>query len=171
MQFLTTNMGFAEFGVHRLRNWSILSRYSMERRWVIRIMTAEDYEKVYALWKGSSGIGLRPVEDAESGIQKFLERNSRTCFVADHEGLVVGAILSGHDGRRAYIYHTAVEEAYRGQGLGRDLVSAVEQVLRKEGITKIALVAFKHNAGGNLFWEKQGFSVRDDLVYRNKQLI
>ncbi|MDR0721274.1 MAG: GNAT family N-acetyltransferase [Treponema sp.] len=140
----------------------------MKQKWIIRIMTSEDYEKVYALWKRSSGMGLRPVDDAEPGIRRFLERNSRTCFVADHEGILVGAILSGHDGRRAYIYHTAVEEAYQRQGLGRDLVSAVEQALRNEGITKIGLVVFKRNEGGNRFWEKQGFSVRDDLVYRNK---
>lgn len=133
-------------------------------------MTSEDYEKVYALWKRSAGMGIRPIDDAEPGIRRFLVRNTRTCFVADHEGILVGAILSGHDGRRAYIYHTAVEEAYRGQGLGTALVSAVEQALRNEGITKIALVAFKHNQGGNRFWEKQGFSVRDDLVYRNKQI-
>ncbi|MDR1987023.1 MAG: GNAT family N-acetyltransferase [Treponema sp.] len=65
------------------------------------------------------------------------------------------------------MYHTAVEEAYRGQGLGSALVSAAEQALQDEGIAKIALVAFKHNEGGNRFWEKQGFSVRDDVVYRN----
>ncbi|MDR3115813.1 MAG: GNAT family N-acetyltransferase [Treponema sp.] len=143
----------------------------MEQKWVIRIMTVADYEKVYALWKRSSGMGLRPVDDAEPGIRRFLERNTRTCFVADHQGLLAGAILSGHDGRRAYIYHTAVEEAYRRRGLGRALVSAAEQAMRNEGITKIALVAFKHNEGGNRFWEKQGFSVRDDLVYRNKRIL
>ncbi|MDR2632386.1 MAG: GNAT family N-acetyltransferase [Treponema sp.] len=142
----------------------------MEQKPVIRIMTLNDYEKVYALWKRSSGMGIRSVDDAKPGIQRFLERNIHTCFVAEHEGLLVGAILSGHDGRRAYIYHTAVAKAYQGQGLGTALVSSVEQALRNEGITKIALVAFKHNEGGNRFWENQGFAVRDDLVYRNKQI-
>jgi ribosomal protein S18 acetylase RimI-like enzyme len=84
---------------------------------------------------------------------------------------VAGAILSGHDGRRGYIYHTAVEAALQRQGLGSALVLAVQEALRKEGITKIALVAFKRNALGNRFWERQGFSRRDDLVYRNKRLL
>jgi hypothetical protein len=47
----------------------------------------------------------------------------------------------------------------------------VEQALRGEGITKIALVAFKGKEAGNRFWEKQGFTIREDLVYRNKQLL
>jgi N-acetylglutamate synthase len=40
--------------------------------------------------------------------------------------------------------------------------------LQKEGINKVALVVFKDNEIGNIFWEEQGFTVRDDLNYRNK---
>ncbi len=40
----------------------------------------------------------------------------------------------------------------------------------REGIHKVALVAFEKNAAGNRFWEKVGFTVRDDLVYRNKNI-
>ncbi|MDR1955674.1 MAG: GNAT family N-acetyltransferase [Treponema sp.] len=143
----------------------------MEHQWIIRIMTHEDYEPVYDLWTRTPGMGMRPVDDAASRVRQFLERNTRTCFVADHAGTLAGAILSGHDGRRGYIYHAAVAEAYRGQGLGTALVSVVEQALREQGITKIALVAFKGNEAGNRFWEKQGFTIREDLVYRNKQIL
>ena len=31
-------------------------------------------------------------------------------------------------------------------------------------------VAFEKNVSGNAFWEKVGFTVRDDLVYRNKNI-
>lgn len=44
------------------------------------------------------------------------------------------------------------------------------RIVGEIGITKVALVAFKRNQSGNAFWEKQGFTVRDDLVYRNKAL-
>ncbi|MDR2535833.1 MAG: GNAT family N-acetyltransferase [Treponema sp.] len=56
-------------------------------------------------------------------------------------------------------------------GIGRSLVSEVEKKFREEGIHKIALVGFKTNEQGNQFWENQGFLVRDDSVYRNKNLI
>ena len=39
-----------------------------------------------------------------------------------------------------------------------------------ERINKVLLVAFKKNEGGNAFWESQGFTLREDLNYRNKAL-
>lgn len=42
--------------------------------------------------------------------------------------------------------------------------------LDKEGISKVGLVAFERNEIGNGFWENIGFVVRDDLVYRNKNI-
>ena len=44
------------------------------------------------------------------------------------------------------------------------------QALEAEGIHKVALVVFNKNVSGNAFWEKVGFTVRDDLVYRNKNI-
>ncbi|GHT64238.1 N-acetyltransferase [Spirochaetia bacterium] len=137
---------------------------------VIRVMIIDDYEQVHRLWTGTAGMGMRNLDDGEEGIRKFLERNPNTCFVAEIEGKLAGVILSGHDGRRAYIYHTAVKEKYRGQGIGRALLDAVENAMQKEGINKIALVAFNTNEKGNRFWEKQGYADRHDLVYRNKSI-
>jgi ribosomal protein S18 acetylase RimI-like enzyme len=133
-------------------------------------MKKEDYERVYALWAGTAGVGMRSLDDSEQGIGKFLERNPRTCFVAELEGSVAGVILSGHDGRRAYIYHTAVAEKYRNRGIGTTLVEAVEKAMMEEGINKIALVAFKSNKAGNDFWEGRGYAERSDLSYRNRSL-
>jgi len=42
--------------------------------------------------------------------------------------------------------------------------------LEGEGISKAALVVFEKNEKGNAFWEKQGFTARPDLVYRNKEI-
>ena len=44
------------------------------------------------------------------------------------------------------------------------------RALEKEGINKVALVVFEKNKIGNDFWENIGFTVRDDLVYRNKNI-
>lgn len=44
------------------------------------------------------------------------------------------------------------------------------EALKAEGIHKVALVAFKRNKAGNAFWEKQGFTLREDLNYRNLAL-
>ena len=136
----------------------------------IRIMTIDDYEKVYALWMSCVGMGLNNLDDSKEGIEKFLRRNPNTCFVAETENDIVGVIIAGNDGRRGFIYHTAVLSEYRQQGIGQKLVEAAMRALGQNGINKVALVVFDRNETGNAFWERMGFAAREDLVYRNKAL-
>ena len=140
------------------------------RETVVRVMTIEDYDAVYALWMSCKGMGLNDVDDSREGIARYLKRNSSTCFVAVKGGSIVGAILAGHDGRRGFIYHIAVHPDHRHQGIARELVDAALDALKQEGIAKAALVVFERNADGNAFWEKIGFTTREDLVYRNQAI-
>lgn len=136
----------------------------------IRTMLEEDYACLYALWTSCTGMGLNDIDDSKEGIGRFLARNPHTCFIAEKDGRLVGAIMAGNDGRRGYIYHTAVLPDFQKQGIGTALVHAVIEEFKQIGITKVALVVFERNTPGNLFWEKQGFSKRTDIVYRNKTL-
>lgn len=137
---------------------------------MIRTMNIEDYEKVYDLWIHTAGMGLNTTDDSKEGIDKYLKRNPDTCFVAEEHREIIGVIMSGHDGRRGFIHHTTVKTEYRGMGIGKKLVESALTALEKEGIHKVALVAFEKNALGNAFWESIGFTVRNDLVYRNKNI-
>ena len=62
--------------------------------------------------------------------------------------------------------YLSVSHSEQRQGVGSKLVTAVLHALDNEGIHKVALVV--KNVAGNVFWEKQGFTVREDLIYRNK---
>lgn len=137
----------------------------------IRRMTMDDYDRLYALWLSCKGMGLNDVDDSREGIARYLARNPNTCFVAEEEGVLAGAILAGHDGRRGYIYHTAVSPDYRRRRIGAALVESALDALRNEGISKAALVVFSHNEDGNAFWESREFSMREDLAYRNRALV
>ena len=130
----------------------------------------EDYDGVYDLWINTPGMGLNATDDSREGIAKYLRRNPTSSFVAHDNGKIVGVIMAGHDGRRGYIHHTAVMPEYRNQGIAKKLVDHAMSALENEGINKVALVAFAKNEVGNDFWENIGFSVRDDLVYRNKSI-
>ena len=138
---------------------------------VIRILTQDDYNDALNLWENCEGMGLNDVDDSPQGFARFLQRNPDSCFAAVEDGMLVGVILAGHDGRRGHIYHAAVRGDCRRRGVGTLLVNAAMDALRGLGIRKVALVAFKHNDAGNLFWEKVGFSRRNDLVYRNMTLL
>ncbi len=135
-----------------------------------RIMDISDYEQVYDLWLSCAGMGLNNLDDSKEGIQRFLNRNPDTCFVAQDEQKIVGVIIAGNDGRRGYIYHTAVAPECRHQGIATRLVNEAMSALKVLGINKTALVVFSKNTDGNAFWEKSGFTSRQDLVYRNKTI-
>lgn len=138
---------------------------------MIREMTIEDYDGVYRLWRNTQGMGLNTTDDSRAGIEAYLRRNPNSCFVSLEEGEMIGAILSGHDGRRGFIYHLAVSAKHRGRKIGTTLVAKAIEALEKEGIHKVALVVFEQNEGGNVFWEKLGFTRREDLIYRNKNIV
>lgn len=138
---------------------------------IIRKMRITDYKALYDLWFSCKGMGLNNVDDSENGVARFLVRNPDTCFVAENDNRLIGAVMAGSDGRRGYIYHTAVHPSYRRQGIGSLLVKNVLEALRNLGISKAALVVFEKNQDGNAFWEKQGFTVRTDLTYRNLSLV
>ena len=137
---------------------------------MIRKMTAADYDKVYALWISCKGMGLNNVDDSREGIERFLKRNPETCFVSEEDGEINGVIIAGNDGRRGYIYHTAVSPEHRRKGIATALVNAALSALEREGISKSALLVFARNETANSFWEKQGFTGRTDIIYRNKAL-
>ncbi|MDE6591789.1 MAG: GNAT family N-acetyltransferase [Oscillospiraceae bacterium] len=137
----------------------------------IRKMTITDYDKVYALWLSCKGMGLNDVDDSREGISRFLDRNPATCFVCENDiSEIIGVIMAGSDGRRGYIYHTAVREDCRRQGVAAKLVDSVMVAFSDLGISKTALVVFERNKAGNDFWESMGFEKRTDIVYRNRAL-
>ena len=135
----------------------------------IRQMTINDYDALYAIWT-ACGNGLNNLDDSREGIEKYLRRNPTTSFVAEDGGVIAGAVLCGHDGRRGYIQHMSVSPLYRRRGIGKRLLDAALAALKAEGINKTALVAFRKNALGNAFWESMGFGLREDLNYRDLAL-
>ena len=136
----------------------------------IRLFVLEDYDAVYALWMSCKNMGFNDLDDSREGIHRFLRRNPAASFVAEYDGRLVGVILAGHDGRRGYIYHMSVSEDQRRKGVGSMLVESALNALKAEGINKVALLVFHRNESGNAFWEKQGFTLREDVAYRNRAL-
>jgi len=131
-------------------------------------MTPDDWDGVAEVWKNHEG--TNPVDDSPEGFTKYLRRNPTTSFVAVDDGRIIGTILAGHDGRRGIFHHVSVLPEYQKQGVGKMLVDSAVEALRKEDINKVLIVVFKDNDNGNGFWEHMGFTVREDLYYRNKYI-
>lgn len=136
----------------------------------IRVMKSDDYFSVYELWSLTPRMGLNNIDDSQQGIARMLARNPTLSFVAEDEDQVVGVIIAGEDGRRGYLYHTAVHQDYRNRSIGKGLVNSVLDEMKKLKITKVGLFIFQNNHIGNGFWENMGFCVREDLYYRDLAL-
>jgi ribosomal protein S18 acetylase RimI-like enzyme len=133
-------------------------------------MESEDYADIINLWKSTEGVGLSGEDDSKDSIKIFLDKNQNSCFVAETNNEIIGTIMAGHDGRRGHIYHLMVKSEHRKKGIGRTLLKKAEETLKREGIRKIFIVAFKENKTGNTFWQNNGYEIREDLNYRDKSM-
>jgi len=132
-------------------------------------MRIDDYGEVFSLWKSLSGIGLSGA-DERNDIERYLSHNPDQSFVCRSNGQIVGTILCGNDGRRAYIHHTAVAPKFRRRGIATELVRMAMDEQKKRGIQKCHLFIFNENESGKEFWQESGFSIRNDIGIMSKSL-
>jgi ribosomal protein S18 acetylase RimI-like enzyme len=136
---------------------------------IIEPFTIVHYENVYELWAHCPGVGLSSA-DSRDCIASYLKRNPSMSFIAQTRKIVIGAVLGGHDGRRGYIHHLAVEETYRRKGVGKQLVENCLEALEGAGIKKCHLFIFHGNEEGIAFWEANGWTVRKDIMVMSRHL-
>ena len=79
--------------------------------------TLDDLDEARALWEATD-MWLRP-SDGREQMALLLARDPDLHFAArDGAGRLVGTVLGGWDGRRAYVYHLAVAPDRQRQGIG-----------------------------------------------------
>lgn len=144
-------------------------RDELSKDTVIRALQPDDYPEVIELWKKIPGVGISSA-DSEIGIRGFLLRNPGLSWCCEDGGRIVGTSLCGHDGRRGYIYHTAVLPEYRGRGIGSMLVGKCLEQLKAAGVGKCHIFVFADNEPGNAFWSSIGWTRRSDICVYSRDL-
>jgi len=164
-------LGFAETGESKIEDGIIYIPMSMKFKseFSLSEMSVSDYDQIYDLWKNSDGIGINDV-DTKERLEIFIKKNPNLCYITKKDEKVIGTILCGCDGRRGYIYHAAVNQEYRGHGIGRIMVEIALFNLKELGIRKCHLFTFKDNETGKIFWTTLGWQKRDDLLIFSKEL-
>ena len=132
-------------------------------------LNIEFYDQVVELWRQCEGIGLSNADSLEN-ISAYIERNPGMSFVATADGEVIGAVLSGHDGRRGYIHHLGVRPDWRNLGVAHQLVEKCLTALEAAGIQKCHLFIFTDNEEGMAFWRAIGWTPREELKIVSKNL-
>jgi ribosomal protein S18 acetylase RimI-like enzyme len=136
---------------------------------ILTPFTPGDYDESLALWRRCEGMGLSGADSRES-IAAYLERNPGVSLVARERGALVGTILGGHDGRRGYLHHLAVDPAHRRRGIGSRLLEACLGTLRLQGIQKCHLFIYVDNEAARGFWERRGWTYRLDIAVMSVEL-
>jgi len=130
----------------------------------------DDYPHVLRLW-GTAGSGIHLRRSDEPGeIEKKLQRDADLFLVAESGGKIIGSVLGGFDGRRGIVYHLAVDETYRLQGVGSRLMEELENRLRQKGCIRYYLLVTRDNEQAIRFYEARGWRNMDDLYAYGKDI-
>jgi ribosomal protein S18 acetylase RimI-like enzyme len=133
----------------------------------VREFRDDDYDAVVRLWR-AAGLTIKP-SDALAELRKVIDRNPGLFLVAEDEGRVAGAVIGAWDGRRAWVYHLAVDPALQRGGIGRMLMDELERRLRDVGAAKLNLLVEPHNVAAADFYRRLGYAP-DDLLFMTKLL-
>ena len=120
------------------------------------------HAELLLFWNAMEGICVSEADEI-GPFSRYLKRNPRTNFVAVADEGIVGSILASHDGRRGWIRHLAVAQAYRSVGLGTKLTEQALQALHREGIDKSYLFLVPDNKVGETFWKRLGWRDYDEF--------
>jgi GNAT superfamily N-acetyltransferase len=118
----------------------------------IRSYKSADFRQLTEIWRACD-IKLDETDTAKALSQNMKRKNSYNIFVAEAKfseehtkraigkPRLAGGIVVTFDGHRAYIYHFAVQEDFRGVGLGRALLETCEAQAKKWGAKHMRLSA------------------------------
>lgn len=95
-------------------------------------------------------------------------------IVAEQEGKIVGwASINQYNNRSAYdgvadisVY---ISREYRGKGIGKRLLSELENIAKENGFHKMVLFTFPFNQLGQRLYKKMGF--REVGVFKNQGIL
>jgi ribosomal protein S18 acetylase RimI-like enzyme len=134
----------------------------------IREFKVDDYPIVRALWLVAA-LELRPGDDLED-IKLKLQRDPDLFLVAEQDDQIVGSVIGGWDGRRAWIYHLAVSPNYQRKGIGAGLVQELEKRLVAKGAVMVNAQVHRLNEKSSNFFKAIGYDERPHLMMMGKKL-
>ena len=129
----------------------------------IRPAIPADAEAVLASWRDAEA--APSVSDDVASIRRLIDHDPDALLVAVADGRIVGTVMSTWDGWRGGIYRLAVAPDHRRRGLGRQLVEAAEDRLRRLDAPKISALVLQEHDHATAFWRAIGYE-HDDRVAR-----
>lgn len=133
----------------------------------IRPCRKTDRDAVIGLWH-ACGL-IVPQNDPFKDIDLKLQFQPDLFLVGRCADRLIATVMAGYEGHRGWINYLAVQPDFRRQGIGRLMVGAAEDKLRRLGCPKINLQVRRTNTDVIEFYRRLGFSV-DAVVSLGKRL-
>ncbi len=105
-------------------------------------------------------------------LARMLDDKNVAVFVIKDDEAIVGMatlVLVPHpSGFEAFIEDVVIDEAYRGQGLGKQLMQEVLEEAKKRGVEYVELTSREIRIAANKLYQSLGFKKRETNVYTLK---
>jgi ribosomal protein S18 acetylase RimI-like enzyme len=134
----------------------------------IRPFTAGDEKAVIELWQ-KCGL-TRPWNDTLRDIERKLAVNPELFLIGLMDGKVIATAMGGYEGHRGWVNYLAVDPSLRRQGLGHEMMKAIEQLLLERGCPKLNLQVRTGNTEAIGFYKAIGYNM-DEVISMGKRLI
>jgi len=128
----------------------------------------KDFAAVSKLWR-RAGLENRP-GDGKEDVRIKLKRDSDLFLVAEERSRIVGVVMGAWDGRRGWVYHLAVDPAFRRRGIATKMLLEVERRMSKNGVPRVHSLVFARNTPSLSLFESLGYERQNDLVVLGKTL-
>jgi len=145
----------------------------MSHNMTIRLARISDAPAIHQL---STDLGyLYPAEKVAGRIERIMNETKDVLLVAEAEGCVIGYIhgtpyeLLFHD-PQVNILALVVAPAFRGFGVGGQLLDALEQWARDNGYSGIRLVSGSERLEAHRFYSNHGYENKKDQKNFSKRL-
>ena len=139
---------------------------------VIRKISQSDVQAAAAIWREVLDV-RNATDEIVAETYSVMEQDDRyVTFVAEADGKIAGlaaavkVLAIGHPGGYVKMNGIGVLPEYRGQGIGKQLLAELEQILKEKKINVVQLISIDYN---ETFYHKCGLD-RDSCSVQYKRI-
>ena len=139
--------------------------------YTISLLTSGDAQTAEALRLLIEQLTGRDSNFGEEELRQTLLDNASRLFVMRHEGVIIGmltlCIYHCPTARKVWVEDVVVDNAYRGQGLGKELMAyAIDYVEKNLAPCSLMLTSRPTRVAANALYRKIGFEPRETNIYK-----
>ena len=115
----------------------------------IRQYENKDKDSVIQLWQKCNLI--RPWNNPEREIERKLKFSPDLFLVGTNKDKIIATVMGGYEGRRGWVNYVAVDPSYQRKGIGKLMMSEIENKLLEQDCPKLNLQVRVENSNALAF--------------------